>query len=659
MSDLKLFLFGSPRLERDGAPLPLKRRKAVALLTYLAMTGEVHNREALAALFWPDYDASRGRAYLRRDLAEINTLLGEGWLMADREQIGLDRSANLWVDVARFQQLLATCQAHDHPVNEVCPDCLSLLAEAVELYHGDFLAGFTLPDAADFDEWQFFQTESLRQALAEALEKLVGGYCVQGEFKQAVPYARRWASLDPLHGPAQQQLMQVYAWAGQQAAALRQYDEYARILDEEIGVSPDEEIIALYEAVKAKQLPPLPQAGEQGSKGAEEEERHDTEVSLASLHSCTPVPPHNLSAQSTPFIGREAELTDVQQLILNGSECRLLTLIGPGGIGKTRLAIQAAWQVATEAIEAFPYGIYFIPLAPVGAAEFLVQTIAEALHFSFYTGSSPKTQLLNYLCEKEVLLILDDFEHLLNDVGAVNLLSEILANAPKGKLLVTSRERLNLQEEWVIEIGGLPFPEIDTAEFLETQRVQSPVIESYDALQLFVQSARRASVGFSLSAENVSYVVRICQLVGGMPLGIELASAWVRMLPCREIAQEIERNLDFLTTPVRNIPERHQSLRAVFEHSWKLLTPVERHLFRKLSVFRGGFRREAAEVVADASLILLSALIDKSLLRRNTAGRYEMHHLLGQYAAEKLEEVINEKVQVQAQHARYYATFLQ
>lgn len=350
--------------------------------------------------------------------------------------------------------------------------------------------------------------------------------------------------------------------------------------------------------------------------------------------------PHNLPPQTSPFVGREEELANIGRL-LEDPACRLLTLVGPGGTGKTRLALQAA----AEKIEAFSHGVYFVSLDSVRTVESLPFVIADMIKFTFYSRENPEVQLLNYLREKEMLLLLDNFEHLLEGTA---LLASILQQAPKVKFLVTSRERLNLQEEWGLDLQGLQLPKEGSVDGLENS----------SAVQFFVQSAQRVQAGFSLVEEDKPHVLRICQLVEGMPLGIELAAAWIRMLPCREIAREIEQNLDFLATKLRNVQERHRSIRAVFEHSWKLLSEPERDAFRKLSVFQGGFNREVAQQVAGTSLPALSALIDKSLLRVSPKGRHIAHELLRQYAEEKLQEDPTLQEQIYDKHCTYYAEFL-
>ncbi len=349
---------------------------------------------------------------------------------------------------------------------------------------------------------------------------------------------------------------------------------------------------------------------------------------------------YGVSSQLTPFIGRDDELAKIAALLVDPT-CRLLSLLGPGGTGKTRLALEAAQRADTAG--AFPGGVYFAGLQSVSSPDVLVPAIAGALDFAFFGGGVPKQQLLDFLREKRLLLVLDNFEHLLD--GAP-LVSEILAYAPGVRVLATSRERLNLVEEWVLEVGGLPFPHPGIA----TQA------ESYSAVQLFTQTARRAQVNFDLNRE-LQIVARICRAVDGMPLAIELAAAWVRTLPCITIAEEIERGLDLLQTTARNVPERHRNVRAVLEHSWVLLADTEQTTFMQLSVFRGSFTREAAAAVAGATVLTLAALVDKSMLRVEVTGRYSLHELLRQYGAGKLAATDDQQT-TEARHAHFYADWL-
>jgi predicted ATPase/transcriptional regulator with XRE-family HTH domain len=353
-----------------------------------------------------------------------------------------------------------------------------------------------------------------------------------------------------------------------------------------------------------------------------------------------PPPVGNLPIPPTPLIGRTAELTALSQLLCD-PHCRLITLIGAGGMGKTRLAIEAAAQHAAD----FSGGAYFVPLASLSSSAFLALAIADALGLKFQGQIEPGAQLFNYLLGRSALLVLDNFEHLL---GGADLLADIMQCAPQVKLLVTSRERLNLPGEWVFEIHGLPVPGTEHDDRLTEN----------SAVQLFAQCAARARHDFALGPVEVEAAVRVCQAVEGLPLGIELAASWVRVLSCQEIAREIESNLDFLVTPTRHVPQRHRSLRAVFEHSWNLLPPAERELLRQLAIFSGGFRREAAEYVAGATLPGLLALVDKSLVRRTNTGRYDLHEVVRQYALAHLIDDPACEAAARERHSEFYLSLV-
>jgi predicted ATPase/transcriptional regulator with XRE-family HTH domain len=344
-----------------------------------------------------------------------------------------------------------------------------------------------------------------------------------------------------------------------------------------------------------------------------------------------------------PLIGREPELAEITRLIQD-PHCRLLTLTGQGGIGKTHLAKHtASYFVASN-----KHPVVFVSLAPITGREQTVTAIADALGIVLYTASDRSQQLISYLYQRELLLILDNFEHLAGDPICVDLIDDILQGTRKVKILVTSRQRLKLQAEWVFEVQGLPMPQGDQIEELETS----------SAAELFIQRANQASVGFKPTMKDLFAIARICKLVEGLPLGIELAAAWVPILTCEEIAKEIQNSLDFLETSARGFPERHRSIRATIEHSWKLLTPEEKKVLRRLAIFRGGFTRHAAASVADATLANLGAFVSKSLIRRAESSRYDMHELIHQYALEQLQQDKSEYEQIQTKHSQYFANLL-
>ncbi len=349
--------------------------------------------------------------------------------------------------------------------------------------------------------------------------------------------------------------------------------------------------------------------------------------------------PNNLPAQVTEFIGRQAELKETQRLL---QQTRLLTLVGPGGIGKTRLAI----QVAADQLAAFHDGVYFVSLAPLAEEDQIVQAVVETLSISFSSGHDLSAHLLNYLRRRRLMLVLDNFEHILE---AAPLLTDILKAAPDVTILATSREKLNLSGETVFNVSGLGVADWQSPEELLV----------HSCGELFVQSAQRAYPDFELRIDDVRPVAQICRLVEGMPLGILLAAVWVDQLTAQEIAAEISQSLDFLETEMRDVPARQRSIRAVFETSWERLSRGERELFKKLSVFRGGFTRQAAREVAGSSLRALARLVNKSFLRPDPdTGRYEVHELLRQYGQEQLDAEANASDSAMQAHATYFARFV-
>lgn len=349
---------------------------------------------------------------------------------------------------------------------------------------------------------------------------------------------------------------------------------------------------------------------------------------------------HNLPAQTTPFVGREAELAELERLI---GESRLVTIFAPGGMGKTRLSLEVGGRVLKQT-NAFTDGVFFVELAPVTNPQNILSAIAEAVNYPFQASDrSPRQQLLDYFSDKRQLLILDNFEHVVEGAALVN---DILQAAPQVHALVTSRVKLNLSGENVFILNPLDFPDwASPAEAL-----------NYSAVKLFAQGAARVQPDFSITVTELPHITRICRLVEGLPLGILLASGWLDVLSAAEIADEIQANINFLETERRDFPERQRSIRAVFDYSWALLSPAERDVFMGLSVFRGSFTRDAAQAVTQADLRALHGLVNKSLLRRNAAtGRFEVHELLRQYAHGQL-EASGRADALHGAHSRCYLT---
>jgi len=618
---LRVHLFGYPRLEHDGIDVPIRRRKALALLSYLATTRSSHSRDTLAALLWPEHEAPRAFAFLRNALWILNGTPLADWLVSSRHTIGLRDGSHLAIDVGEFRRALSdSFGANDEAA-------LSRLAGATDLFRSDFLAGFSIEDSEPFEDWQYSESSALRHELGTALDRLADARRARNDFPAAIRFARRWLEIQPLNEAVHRRLMELHAAAGQRAEALAQYAACEQTFKRELGLAPSEETAALAEQIRRSRV-------------------------------ATPRPaeprraPLNLPAYRTAFAGRDAELARAASL-LDGDECRLLTIAGPGGSGKTRLAIEAARHAADR----FPDGVVFVSLVATASSSDVPVEIEEVLGTYSVPAEDVEERpaatpglfsdlLLARLKPQRLLLVLDNLEHLLIDL---RWLRSLLDLAPGIKVLVTSRHQLRLKDEWILAVEGLPFP---------STALPPEDLAELDSVSLFLQAARRANTSFTPSDEDWAAIADIVRLLEGMPLGIELAAAWVRSVSCRTIADEIDKSMDFLATGLRDVPKRHHSLRAVFEQSWELLSKDARRAFRRLAVFRSGFTRDAAEAVADTTLPVISGLVARSLLRPTEPGRTEIVEVLRQYAEERLRTLPEEEERIRRAHASYFIAYL-
>jgi predicted ATPase/DNA-binding SARP family transcriptional activator len=627
MARLNVSLLGPVQIVLDSdSVVAFPYDKVRALLAYLAAeSSRPHRRETLAGLLWPEQDDRAARHSLSQALMEMRRAIHDDadapMLRVTRDTVQFPPRHDVLVDVATFSSLIDDCDAHanTHEGAIVCRQCAGRLERAVGLYRGAFIEHFSIPDSVAFDEWVLVRREQMHQRAVRALGLLAVYHEARQEHERSGEYMRRLIELDPWNEEAHRRLMLSLTLSGRRAMALEQYERCRQMLADELGVEPDSETTRLYHRIRDGQaMGPhveIPAMARQPTRS-------------------------NLPSELTPFIGREQELADVAER-LDDPGCRLITLVGPGGIGKTRLAIKAA----EATVGAFRHGVHFVPLAGVSSASLLPSAIAGVLDVAFHGQTPPAEQITTSLRDREMLLVLDNIEHLLESAAWI---AHLLDQAPGLQIIATSRERLNLRGEWVIGVGGLGLPNGDTT-----------ATKMSEAIQLFAHCARRSQSRFALGPDNLSAVARICRLTGGMPLGIELAAAWTPMLSCAEIAEEIERSLDFLSAAARDTADRHRSLRAVFDHSWELLSEHEREVFCRLSVFRGGFQRAAAQEVAGASLPLLSALVTKSLVRRTATGRYDIHELLRQYGEARLAEHPEEERATRDRHSTWFFRFLE
>ena len=638
---MSVSLFGPPQVKRGNEQISIQRRKDLALLIYLVVTSQAHSRDTLATLLWQDQSQADARSNLRKSLSRLKLLLGEESILLSPNRVSLNPDLTINLDIARFEACIHQVREHKHAGNgsgpRLCQECQQALEEAVTLYRADFLEGFGLSDSSTFEEWQFFQSENLRKNLAEILELLSHQYLKAEDYNTAIEYCRRWLTLDRLHEPAHRQLMLLYALSGQRAAAKRQFDECKRILKEELGTEPEEETLQLFKELQKNRV------------------HQPSAMTVAvAIQSTTPSrKPHHFPVHPAPFIGRKNELAEIIR-ILRESPYRLLTLLGPGGSGKTRLALQVGATLDSEAGEPFRDEIWFVPLAPLTEPKSILSGIAQSLGMAgAVSGSDARDTFLSEIRGREILLILDNFEHLL-DAESTRLITEILSASPRTRILITSRERLNVEGESIFPVGGL---EIPTEEALLSARQGNAAFRTSSALQLFEQCAIRVQPGFKLTEENYHSVVNICNAVQGMPLAIELAASWVELYSLPEILQEVVRSLDFLQSDWRDLPDRQRSLRAVFDSSWSLLDKTTRPVIKALSVFRSSFTRDAAQAISGASAKTLLDLTHKSWIQRLSNGRYQIHELLRQFAFQKLESEKATFELVMKQYSNYYAAY--
>ena len=628
MSQLSLFTMGLPRIELDGVPVKVETNKALALLVYLAVTGKSQRRDSLVVLLWPDYDRARGRAALRQSLYILNKSLPGDWLKVDRDTLGLDPNVDVWVDVKQFQNLMIQCRGHGHSPAEVCPDCVELLTEAAGLYRGDFLEGFGLQDSVNFDDWQVSQARDLHTETVNALEKLVDWHVGREEgsgLGKAIGHARRCLELDRTNEGIHRKLMESYAKTRRRTAALGQYEECVRILREELGTSPQEETVQLYEAIKSNQV---------GSIKVPSYEPSDTSN-------------NNLPRQLTSFIGRKREMGEVKSLL---STTYLLTLTGSGGCGKTRLALEVAAAVAED----FPDGVWLVELASLMDPAFVPQEVASILDVNEQPGRSFMNTLSDYLRSKELLLVLDNCEHLIE--ACATLSHTLLRACPNLKIMATSREGLGITGETTLTVPSLSTPQPDRIQSIETSD-----LKGFEAIGLFIDRAVAALPAFTLTDHNAPAVVGICHRLDGIPLTIELAAARVKSLSVEEIKTRLDDNFRLLTGGSRTALPRQQTLRATIDWSYNLLSNSEKAMLSRLSVFSGGWELTAAEAVCadedkveggshihpDEVLDLLTSLVDKSLVIAEGASfseevggkiRYRMLEMVRDYGRDRLVE---------------------
>ena len=584
--------------EAGGNKIELHLTKAQALLVFLAAENRDIPRAEVTALLWPESAEKQAMTSLRVILSSLRKYVGD-YLEISRTHIKFNPAKSVYFDGWDLEGKINQ--------GDIC--------SALSLYQGDFLTGFEIQDSASFDEWCLMTQEYYRGLLTAALHKAISKAVEDRDLEFGLQLSSKLLEINPIDEVGHRYKIKFLAMAGRRSSSIAHYRKMESLLEGELGLEPSLESKQIFQQLIEDKIPVVQDQNK---------------------------PKYKLPSPQTSFVDRVQEQEHIIRQIGNPN-CRLLTLVGPGGIGKTRLAIEAA----NRTVDQFSEGACFIELSPLFSSEHIIPAIADSLQFKIdveASNLSPKDQLLDFLENRSLLLILDSFEHLIKDA---TLVSEIINRAPEVKVLVTSREHLKLKPEWIFELKGL-----------KIENAPDPQIEQVNgAVKLFIDRARQVDHNYRVKNGDLKHVVEICQLLHGMPLGIELAAGWSDVLSCSEIHQQINHSLDFLSTRLQDITPKHISIRAVFNRSWELLSMQQRDCFYKLSVFSGGFSLDAAAQVAETELDLIRDLVEKSLLSRQPNGRFTMHNTLQFFASEKLNS-LQDSEDLLDRHAHFYVNLL-
>ena len=603
---LSFTLLGQTVLSKNGAPLArFRSQKEAALLIYLAQTGQSHRRDFLAELLWESSSTQQSLNNLRTVLTRLRKQVDDA-LLVTRQSVALTPQNRQQVDSVILLQTLADVGQID------TAEKAAILQKVLDTYHGDFLADFHLSDAPQFNEWVMVTREYIRRQVMAAYDRL-GQYVLStDDIAGGTALARRWLQTDALDEAAHTLLIQLLLESGNAREAVAHYDHCAALLRAELGIAPPAALTALIQGVR----PPPPISARPAT----------------AVH-------HNLPPSYDQFFGRQNAQQEIHTR-LDQPWCRIVTITGQGGVGKTRLAT----TIARSRLSQYRDGVWLVELTNIDPddqdlAEAIAVEIATVLDLRLTGSATPVQQLLNHLQHKQMMLVLDNFEHLL---AGVQIILDIVQQCEQVRLIITSREALRLRAEWTIALTGLSYPSGDMDEMPS------------DAVELFAARRAQQQRG-AISTDELAAIRAICRLVAGLPLAIELAAALTRQATARAVADSLRHGFDALTASLRDVPQRHRGLQVVFEMSWRTLTPALQRELARLSVFRGGFTETAAQQITAADPPRLTALIDKSLLTYHAeTNRYTLHPVIQAYAAGKREPADP----TPQKHAHYFLTLL-
>ncbi|MEM7125075.1 MAG: BTAD domain-containing putative transcriptional regulator [Chloroflexota bacterium] len=668
MTTLSINLLGSFSAWLDNQPIhTFATTKVRGLLAYLAVEGNRPlDRSHLAGILWPDKPEESARGNFRYSLTNLRKAVGDGsaeppYFLINRRTMQLNPSALemglLEIDINRFEASYAQSA-----------NAFQSALDAINLYRGTFLEEMDGIDSPEFEAWIGLQREMRHRQMADLLALVTQQMFASREFAQSVSFAQQLVDHEPWREEAHVQLMNALWHNGQGHEAMRQYHRCCRILENGLDVKPSPETEALYEAIRDSrsefQIEMPISVSNVRHKGARASvDSTSSALTETPYHS---IPLHNIPSLLNNFFGREREMAELSER-LGRPTCRLLTLIGPGGIGKTRFALEYARRCVDssvgKSVDSYRDGVWFVSLTEVSDGDQIPTAIAGALGIPLSPEHEPLARISQFLRNRALLLILDNFEHLLSHV---TLVTDLLNHSSELRLLVTSRERLNLQVETVFALGGLDLPQEQSTSGGAAHNVGEDDEDSEDeqsvfqssALALFEDCARKAESSFTLNAHNRLAAVDICQLTDGMPLAIELAAVWTRILSCQEILESLTRGIDILATTMPDMPQRHRSIRALFEQSWHQLSAEAQRIFMQLTVFQGSMEWSGLQFVTNATPNSLAELIDRNFVHKLPSGRYTFHELLRQFGSQHLAQSNGYEAEARGNHACYFAEFL-
>ena len=659
---LTLTLFGMSAIYLHDKTVSLKTNKSQALLYYLASNRGFHSRDLLADLFWPNMQTQQARKNLRDALSHLRGQIGD-YLLVDRQKLALNTALPYESDVEKFLYHIAQGKLTHN---------LALVEAGLVYYQGEFLAGLHLLDAATFEGWRSRQREIYARDVLDAMTWLATTYYENQKYLEGITIARRILVLEPWQENIHRLLMALFVYTGNQVAAIRQYEICRQQLASAMGIAPSLETEQLYTQIRQGTFPPATP----NTTAARPDHSGPISVTPVELAPTNPRSiPHNLPRPLLPLIGRDEALSQLQTRLLD-SAYPLVTLVGEGGVGKTALALTAADGLIAQAqhdsdgeglaaplgLPAFPDGIWFVDLSPLSeegqnpkqTGETIATAIASALNITLTVGSPCSRQLALALRNKAALLILDNFEQLF---AGINYLLDLLQAAPAVQLLITSRQRLALACEYVFTVNSLALPPLAAAQL--TAAPISQQLLRYSAVQLFCEYAQRTEPTFRLTETNWAAVMRLCHLLDGLPLAIELATSLLTAYDCQQLADLLEKDYRVLTSQRTDLPVRQRNMHAVLDASWSLLETEEALILAGCSQLHGVVDLAAIQATTGATITQVRKLIHRSLLHRDqTDNHFTLHTLVRQYAAEQLRRQPKLARRISQQHAAYFLNFL-